>query len=106
MAYWKNLKNCDMEMTLIYIVLTVSLLDILLHIAGHLMIVFWPHATNDYVKKLLEDPRKYVRSLHMEYFLRNMIYLFFVTIILMAACDGRIRFAQTEDSTEISTKSK
>ena len=40
----------------------------------------------------MEDPYKYVRDEEMCYFMRNMVYLFFVCILLFAACNGNMRF--------------
>ena len=91
-----------MEMTIIYIVLTVLLLGILWHIFCHLMTVFHKDTTDLYVKKVLEDPYRYVRTEEMCYFTRNMIYLFFVCMLLFAACNGNMRFKKNTKQIEIS----
>ena len=80
-----------MEMTIIYIVLIVLLLGIIWHIFGHLMVVFHKDTTGLFVKKVLEDPYKYVRDEEMCYFIRNIVYLFFVCMLLFAACNGNLR---------------
>ena len=81
-----------MEMTIIYIVLVGLLIGIICHIFCHLMIVFHQDTTDLCVKKVLEDPYKYVRDEEMCYFLRNMLYLFFVCSLLLAACNGNMHF--------------
>jgi len=91
-----------MEMTIIYIVLIVLLLGILWHIFCHLMTVFHKDTTDLYVKKVLEDPYKYVRYEEMCYFMRNMVYLFFVCMLLFAACNGNMHFEKKTNSIEIS----
>ena len=91
-----------MEMTIIYIVLIVLLLGILWHIFWHLMAVFHQDTTDFWVKKALEDPYKYVRDEEMCYFMRNMVYLFFVCMLLFAACNGNIQFEEKTKQIEIS----
>lgn len=73
------------EKIIIYILLIIILLGTLWHIFCHLMIVFHKNTTDLYVKKVLEDPYKYVRTEEMCYFFRNMVYLYFVIILLLAA---------------------
>ena len=68
----------------------------------HLMAVFHQGTTDLYVNKVMEDPYKYVRDEEMCYFLRNMVYLFFVCMLLFAACDGNMRFNKNTNSIEIS----
>lgn len=91
-----------MEMTIIYIVLLVLLLGILWHIFCHLMVVFHQDTTDLYVKKVKENPYKYVRDEEMCYFIRNMVYLFFISMLLFAACNGNMKFEKTTNSIEIS----
>ena len=91
-----------MEMTIIYIVLIVLLLGILWHIFGHLMTVFHKDTTDLFVKKVLEDPYRYVKDEEMRYFIRNMVYLFFVCMLLFAACNGNMRFEKNTKQIEIS----
>ena len=91
-----------MEMTIIYIVLIVLLLGILWHIFWHLMAVFHQDTTDIYVKKVLEDPYGYFRDEEMCYFMRNMVYLFFVCMLLFAACNGNMRFEKNTKQIEIS----
>ena len=81
-----------MEMTIIYIVLIAFLLGIIWHIFCHLMVVFHKDTTDLYVKKVLEDPYKYVKDEEMCYFIRNMVYLFFVGQLLFAACKGNLTY--------------
>lgn len=90
-------------MTIIYILLITILLGILWHIFCHLMIVFHQDTTDLYVKKVvMEDLYRYVRNEHMCYFIRNMVYLFFVCMLLFAACNGNMRFEKTTKQIEIS----
>ena len=91
-----------MERTIIYILLIIILLGILWHIFCHLMVVFHHGTTDIYVKKVLEDPYKYVRNEQMCYFIRNMVYLFFVCMLLFAAYNGNMKFEKTTNSIEIS----
>ncbi len=91
-----------MEMTIIYIVLIVLLLGILWHIFCHLMVVFHQGTTDLCVKRVLEDPYRYVRNEEMCYFIRNMICLFFVCMLLFAACNGNMRFEKKTKQIEIS----
>ena len=91
-----------MEMTIIYIVLIVLLLGILWHIFCHIMLIFHQDTTDHYVKKVMEDPYKYVRNEEMCYFMRNMVYLFFVCMLLFAACNGNMRFEKKTKLIEIS----
>ena len=91
-----------MEMTIIYIVLIVLLLGILWHIFGHLMTVFHKDTTDLFVKKVLEDPYRYIKDEEMRYFIRNMVYLFFVCMLLFAACNGNMRFEKNTKQIEIS----
>ena len=91
-----------MEMTIIYIVLTVLLLGILWHIFYHLMVVFHKDTTDACVKKVLEDTYKYVRHEEMCYFIRNMVYLFFVCMLIIAACNGNMRYEKNTKQIEIS----
>ena len=81
-----------MGMTIIYIVLIALLLGIIWHIFCHLMVVFHQGTTDLYVKKVLEDPYKCVRAEEMCYFIRNMVYLFFVGQLLFAACNGKLTY--------------
>lgn len=91
-----------MKMTIIYIVLIVLLLGILWHIFCHLMVIFHRDTTDIYVKKVLEEPYKYVREEEMCYFIRNMVYLFFVCMLLIAACNGNTHFEKKTKQIEIS----
>ena len=91
-----------MEMTIIYILLIIILLGILWHIFCHLMIVFHQSTTDIYVKKVMENPYKYIRDEQMCYFFRNMVYLFFISMLLFAACNGNMKFEKTTNSIEIS----
>ena len=91
-----------MEMTIIYIVLVGLLLGTLWHIFYHLMVVFHQDSTDLYVKKVLEDPYRYVKAEEMCYFMRNMVYLFFVCMLLFAACNGDIHFEKNTKPIEIS----
>ena len=91
-----------MEMTIIYIVLIVLLLGIFWHIFYHLMIIFHQDTTDLCINKVLEDPYKYVRDEEMCYFMRNMVYLFFVCMLLFAACNGNIHFEKKTKPIEIS----
>ena len=90
-----------MEMTIIYILLIIILLGILWHIFFHLMVVFHQSTTDAYVKKVMENPYKYVRDEEMCYFFRNMVYLFFISMLLFAACNGNMKFEKTTNSIEI-----
>ena len=49
----------------------------------------------------MENPYKYVREEEMCYFMRNMVYLFFVCILLFAACNGNIKYEKMTNSIEI-----
>jgi hypothetical protein len=91
-----------MEITIIYIVLIVLLLGILWHIFFHLMAVFHQDTTDRCVIKVMEDPYKYIRYEEMCYFMRNMVYLFFVCMLLFAACNGNIYFEKNTKPIEIS----
>ena len=90
-----------MEMAIIYIILIGLLIGIVWHIFCHLMIVFYKDATGLCVKKVLEDPYKYVRDEEMCYFIRNMVYLYFVCMLLFAACNGNMRFEKKTKQIEI-----
>ena len=79
-------------MTIIYIVLITLLIGIIWHIFCHLIVVFHQGTTDLYVKKVLEDPYKYVKDEEMCYFIRNMVYLFFVGQLLFAACKGNLTY--------------
>ena len=89
-----------MEMTIIYVVLIGLLLGIIWHIFLHLMAVFHKGTTNIVVKKVLEEPYKYVRQEEMCYFLRNMVYLVFVCLLLFAACNGNIEIYKNANNTK------
>ena len=89
-------------MTIICIVLIVLLLGILWHMFFHLMVVFHQDTTDIYVKKVMEDPYRYFRDEEMCYFIRNMVYLFFVCMLLFAACNGNMRFDKKTKQIEIS----
>ena len=91
-----------MEMTIIYIVLIVLLLGVLWHIFFHLMAVFHQDTTDIYVKEVMKNPYKYVRDEETCYFIRNMVYLFFVCMLLFAACNGNMRFEKKTKQVEIS----
>lgn len=91
-----------MEMTIVYIVLIALLLGVFWHIFCHLMAVFHKDTTDHCVKKMLEDPYKYFMYEEMCYFVRNMVYLFFVCMLLIAACNGNMRFEKKTKSIEIS----
>ena len=69
-----------MEMTIIYIILISLLIGIVWHIFYHIMVIFHQDTTDIFVKKVMEDPYKYVRDEEACYFLRNMVYLFFVIV--------------------------
>lgn len=92
-----------MEMTIIYIVLIGLLIGITLHIFYHLMTIFHQDTTDNCVKEVMEDPYKYVRNEAMCYFFRNMVYLFFVCMLLFAACNGNMRFEKKTKQIEISS---
>ena len=91
-----------MEIELFKIVLVVVLVGILWHIAVHLVVVFWPYATNTAVEEVLKAPHKYVRYEHMKYFLRNMVGLFFVLMLFIAACRGNVKITKVNDKAEMS----
>lgn len=91
-----------MEMTIIYIVLIGLLIGIIMHIFYHLMIVFHKNTTDICVKKVMEDPYIYIRYEAMCYFFRNMVYLFFVCMLLFAACNDNMRFEKKTKQIEIS----
>ena len=91
-----------MEMTIIYILLIIILLGILWHIFCHLMVVFHQTTTDIYVKKVMENPYKYVRDEEICYFMRNMMYLYFIGMLLFAACNGNIHFEKNTKQIEIS----
>ena len=93
-----------MEMTIIYIVLIVLLLGILWHIFCHLMAVFHQDTTDICVKKVMEDPYRYFRDEEMCYAYRNMIYLFIVSMLLFAACNGNMKFYKNTKQIEISNE--
>jgi len=88
-------------MTIIYIVLIALLLGILWHIFYHLMVVFHQSTTDIHVKKVMENPYMYVRDEEMCYFFRNMVYLFFVCMLLFAACNGNMHFEKKTKQIEI-----
>ena len=90
-----------MEMTIIYIVLIFLLLGIIYHIFRHLVVIFHQDTTDLYVKKVMEDPYKYIRNEEMCYFFRNMVYLFFVCMLLFAAYNGNIHFDKKTKQIEI-----
>ena len=50
----------------------------------------------------MEDPYKYVRGEEMCYFVRNMVYLFFVCMLLFAACNGNLHYEKKTKLLEIS----
>lgn len=95
-----------MEMTIIYIVLTVLLLGILWHIFYHLMVVFHEDTTDLCVNKVMEDPYKYVRDEEMCYVLRNFVYLFFAVMLLIAACKGNIHYGKQTMDVEVGLTKK
>jgi hypothetical protein len=65
------------------------------------MVVFHQDTTDLYVKEVMENPYKYVRDEEMCYFIRNMVYLFFVCMLLFAACNGNIHFEKKTKQIEI-----
>ena len=89
-------------MTIIYIVLIVLLSGIFWHIFRHIMVIFHQDTTDLRVNEVLKDPYKYVRDEEMCYFIRNMVYLFFVCMLLFAACNGNMRFEKNTKQIEIS----
>ena len=89
-------------MTIIYIVLIILLLGAMWHIFCHLMIIFHQDTTDLYVKRVMEDPYKYIRNEEMCYFIRNIFYLCFICILLFAACDGNIKFEKNTKPIKIS----
>ena len=91
-----------MEMTIIYIVLIALLSGIIWHIFCHLMAVFHKDTTDICVKKVLEDPYSYVRDEEMCYFMRNMVYLFFVCLFLYSACNGNMKVEKSTNNVVIS----
>ena len=50
----------------------------------------------------MEDSYIYIRYEAMCYFFRNMVYLFFVCMLLFAACNDNIRFEKKTKQIEIS----
>ncbi len=80
-----------MEMIIIYILLIIISLVILWHIFCNLMAVFHKSTTDLYVKNMLKDPYKYIRNEEMIHFFKNMAYLYFVVLLLLAACNGNIK---------------
>lgn len=91
-----------MEMTIIYIILISLLIGIVWHIFYHIMVIFHQDTTDIFVKKVMEDPYKYVRDEEACYFLRNMVYLFFVIVLLFSACNGNMRLEKNTKQIEIS----
>lgn len=89
-------------MAIVYIVLVVLLLGIIWHIFYHLMVIFHQETTDICVNEVLKDPYKHVRAEEMCYFIRNMVYLFFVCVLLFAACNGNMRFEKNTKQIEIS----
>lgn len=90
-----------MERIIVYIVLTVLLIGITWHIFGHLMIIFHSDTTDLAVKEVLKDPHKYMRYEHMCYFMRNMVYLFFILMFLVAACKGNLTIKNEQDKADV-----
>ena len=70
------------------------------------MVVFYKYTTDLYVIKVMEDPYRYIRKEEMRYFFRNMVYLFLVSILLLAACNGNMKFEKKTNSIEISNLKK
>ena len=66
------------------------------------MVVFHKDTTDICVNIVLEDPYRYVKAEEMCYFIRNMVYLFFVCMLLFAACNGDIHFEKNTKLIEIS----
>lgn len=95
-----------MEMIIIYTILIVLLIGTVLHIFFHLMAVFHQDTTDICVKKVMENPYNYVRTEEMCYFFRNMVYLFFVIVLLFAACNGNMKFDKNTKQIEISNANK
>ena len=54
----------------------------------------------------MEDPYRYIREEEMRYFFRNMVYLFLVSILLIAACNGNMKFEEKTNSVEINNMKK
>ncbi len=93
-------------MIIIYIVLIGLLLGVIWHIFVHLMAVFHKDTTNIVIKKVLEDPYKYVRQEEMYYILRNIIYFIFICLFLFAACEGNIKIHTNTNNVEQSKLAK
>jgi hypothetical protein len=71
------------------------------------MIIFHQSTTDIFVKKVMENPYKYIRDEEMCYFFRNMVYLFFISMLLFAAYNGNMKFEKNTKQIEISNvKSK
>lgn len=70
------------------------------------MIMFHSDTTDKAVEELLKNPRKYLTDEHACYFIRNMVYLFFVCVLLFAACNGNMRFEKNTKQIEISKELK
>lgn len=49
----------------------------------------------------MEDPYKHVRREEMCHFMRNMVYLYFVCMLLFAACNGNMHFEKKTKQIEI-----
>ena len=88
-------------MTIIYIVLILLLLGIFWHIFCHLIIIFHQDTTDICVKKVMEDPYEHIRYEEFGYLMRNIVYLFFVCMLLFAACDGNMHFEKKTNSIKI-----
>lgn len=89
-------------MTMFYIVLIISIFCIIVHILVHLIVIFHQDTTDLCVKKVLEDPHKYVRIEEMCYVLRNMLSLFFACLLLYITCSGNMKIEKSANAVEIS----
>lgn len=77
-------------LVIIKIILILLLIRVIVLTIGHLVVVFWNHATKMEVEQIMKDPEDYVRTDHICKFMYNMIWVAVFIKLLYAVFSGHI----------------
>ena len=82
-----------MELLIFKIVIIVCLIRLICLQVGHLTVAFNKEGNKMQVDEILKDPENYVKWDHIETFMNNMIWLFVIISLIVAAFSGNVTFA-------------
>ena len=84
------IKNKNMALLIIKIVLIILMIRVIVLSVGHLIVIFYNEATKMAIEQITKDPEDYVRTDHICKFMYNMIWVVVFIKLLYAAFYGHI----------------